>query len=104
MQLKFYKPVTCRTTKYKQSSIPVITDLNNEAHLLVECPSVETVHHGSGLSTFLNLCKLKGMSDHQAFSSYVNGFDVDGNHVARYDYLVRGKVLRDITELFLNCW
>lgn len=77
---------------------------NNEIHLLLHCPSVGAVKKQTGVSTFLNLCRLSGLSDSQSFTRYVNGLDTRGKPVSVYDYLSRGRALKDITEDFLKRW
>ena len=75
---------------------------NDELHLLTQCNAVESVRRETGLSSFLNQGRLHGLSDTSLFSLYVNGLDLRGNPVSKFDYLFRGRVVKSLVEAFLD--
>ena len=80
------------------ASVPV-----SEVHLLY-CPYLADVQRSTGISTFVNLKILFGCSQEDAFSDYVNGYDIAGNEVTEDVMKRRGEALILLSSAFLNRW
>ena len=71
---------------------------------LVRCPYLIDIQSSTGISSFFNICLLKGLDMNTTFAFYVNGLDSSGNYVGEEDYKSRGKALLKLTKMYLNRW
>ena len=82
---------------------PVIA-ANSGIHLLFSCGSLAQLRSATGISSYMNLCKLKNISYDETYRLFVNGFDSNSNLVSVSDYLERGRCMSDMRELWLSKW
>jgi hypothetical protein len=61
--------------------------------VLTECLVSSEWRLRTGISSFMNACKLKGMSRKESFRKYVLGQDSQGKEVDMSDYRLRGKMM-----------
>ena len=67
-----------------------------ESHVVFFCSAVESHRKELDLVFFRNICKLKGYSEEETFSTFINGLDWNGNLVQDTDYAERGLALDTI--------
>ena len=97
------KPRTGHSRKQFCPVCPVICP-NTGPHLLLECGSLAYLRRITGISSFLEQCTMKNLSQSQCYSYFVGGLTSDGHQLSRREYLARGKAMRDMRDLWLSNW
>ena len=78
---------------------------NTVAHLALFCPAIEGIRSvQTSLTSFRNVCALRGYSDDAIFSMLVNGLDSTKTLLAKQDYLRRGEELKLLLDSWLARW
>ena len=77
---------------------------NSGFHLICCCSSLSKLRSETGISSFMNVCALKGFSALQAYELFVNGEDSSNKPVTMSAYLERGKSLHDMREYWFSLW
>ena len=77
---------------------------NTEFHLVMQCGSVADLRSTTNVTSFINICKLKGVSSQLTYDLFVNGLDSDKNQVFSVCYIERGRCLFDLRALWLSRW
>ena len=78
---------------------------NSVSHLTFFCFAVERVRKlQTSLSSFRDMCRLKGFSDDHIFYLFINGLDWEGSPVSLQTYLSRGEGLVTLTKAWLDLW
>ena len=78
--------------------------LNNEFHLVAECPAVGELRERLGITRFFNSSRLYGHTDQTAFRLFLGGYDERGALVEVTVFLARGMKLAELREAWLNTW
>ena len=77
---------------------------NTGAHLLFHCSSLSALRAETGISSFRNSCLLQEIPLEQAYSLFVNGFDLSHKKISLWDHLERGKCIDRMRSLWLSKW
>ena len=78
---------------------------NTVAHLALFCPAIERIRSDqTSLTSFRNVCVLRGFTDDAIFALLVNGLDSNKTMLARQDYLRRGGELKLLLDSWLARW
>ena len=77
---------------------------NDGHHLLFECSSLSTLRAETGITSFINLCVLKGIASREAYALFITGQDSQRNQVGLSDFFERGKSIYEMRELWLSKW
>ena len=78
--------------------------VNNELHLVCECPSASVVRSSTGISSFLTQCTLRGFPMNVSFKLFVNSFDCEFKPISQTSSLERGMALDALREAWLSRW
>ena len=95
-----------RTGKSMQPVCPLcpFIEPNNGVHLIISCRSLSKLRNKTGITRFINLCKLKGYSSEETYSMFVNGQDSNKTQISKSDYVERGKWLQEMRKWWLSKW
>ena len=77
---------------------------NTEFHLVMQCSSVANLRSTTKIISFINNCKLKGLSSKVTYDLFINGFDSDKTQITVGCYIERGRCLHDLREFWLSKW
>ena len=100
---KFPRPGTVT----RQTFCPLCASVrrNTVAHLALFCPAIETIRsEQTSISSFRNICFLRGCSEDLIFSLLVNGMDSTKALLDRPDFLKRGLELKLLLDSWLARW
>ena len=78
--------------------------VNDEFHLLTVCPAVAGLRRELGIELFLNLCHLEGLSQREAFVTYLAGQSPKGAALQQWEYLERGSALMKLRDVWFTKW
>ena len=73
-------------------------------HLLFCCSSLSKLRAETGITSFMTMCTLKGLTMLEAYSMFVNGEDSDKSQVSVSNYLERGRCMHDMRKLWFSKW
>jgi hypothetical protein len=79
--------------QWKQLCFACPTKRLTEQHVLTECSASAEGRRRTGVSSFMNVCKMKGLGRQESFRRYVLGQDVRGREVDLAEYRQRGKMM-----------
>ena len=78
---------------------------NSVSHLALFCPSIEKIRkEQTSIASFRNICLFKGFSEDHTFHLLMNGLDWNENPVEPKDFLMIGKELKLLMDLWLARW
>ena len=78
---------------------------NSVSHLALFCPSIEKIRkEQTSIASFRNICLFKGFSEDHTFQLLMNGLDWNENPVEPKDFLMIGKELKLLMDLWLARW
>ena len=77
---------------------------NTGIHLLFSCLSVSALRRETGIQSFITQCEQNGLSLAKCYRNFVNGLDSHSNPVTKHEYLERGKIMKNMRDLWLSKW
>ena len=77
---------------------------NTSMHMLLICSSISRLRHTTGIQSFMTQCQLNGVSFTDCFKFFVNGLTWQGKSVDKQAYLERGRIMKDMRDLWLSKW
>ena len=85
---------------------PVCPDLrpNTGLHMLFYCSALSSIRSETGISSFLNSCLLRGCDYERAYFIFVNGLDLNLEHIDRHAYYERAKCMSIMRIKWLSKW
>ena len=75
---------------------------SSEFHVNWECSAVLNTRRATGVSNFIMSCDLAGISRHNSFFLYVNGFHLSAPRANLNECLVRAECLRTIRQAWID--
>ena len=73
-------------------------------HVLFECTSLSALRVSSGIQSFINSCRIKGISLNDSYDLFVNGEDSTGTNIPLLDYYERATCMDNMRKLWLSKW
>ena len=78
---------------------------NTVSHIALFCPSIERIRsEQTVMSSFRNMCQVKGITDDDMFELFINGDDWSKKSVAFDDMMSRGCDLKLLLDAWLQRW
>ena len=77
---------------------------NTGIHLLFTCGSVADIRLETGIQSFISQCLHNGFSLVESYRMFVNGLDTSRRLISRFEYLERGKCMRNMRDLWFTKW
>ena len=77
---------------------------NSGFHLLFCCSSLAKLRAESGISTFIMICAMKGVSLYETFVLYINGLSSEKKSIGKSAHLERGKAMFDMRKKWHSLW
>ena len=95
-----------RTGHFRKPFCPVcpVNVENSGIHMLFTCGSLAKLRAETGISSYMNVCLLKGKPLDEIYRLFLNGYDSNLNPVSVPDYLQRGRCMSDMRSLWLSKW
>ena len=79
---------------------PVVNVLS-ELHLF-SCPALSSIRDKTGITSFFNICRIKGHSLESTFYIFVNGLGMDYKKIKIEDYKCRRESIAAIVSTFIE--
>ena len=76
--------------------------LSSEFHVVWVCTKVNKIRSLVGISHFINICTLHGISLEDSFYLYMKGIDIDGNNIPVQKCLERAYNLKCIRDAWIS--
>ena len=77
---------------------------NSPFHIVMQCPSLNDIRKVTGISTFMNLSMLQGLSEEAAYERFLTSRDLQDKAVGRDVCVQRGNSLKSVTDIYLSLW
>lgn len=73
-------------------------------HVLLGCPGVAVLRAELGITAFISECEVRGLTNEEVYSAYVNGLGADGGEVTETQLDERGAGLERLRDVWLDSW
>ena len=73
-------------------------------HVLLDCEAVDSARNRLGITKFVRDFETMGNKNDTAYSAFICGLSEYGEKVSVTDHLQRGKVLKELQEVWLAIW
>ena len=70
----------------------------------MRCPYLKDIRKVTGISTFMNLSLLQGLSEEAAYQRFLTARDLEDKAVGRDVCVQRGNSLKSVTDVYLSLW
>ena len=77
---------------------------NTPFHIVMQCPYLKEIRKVTGISMFMNMSMLQGLSAEAAYQRYLTARDLQGKTVGRAVCVERGWSLKYVTDKYLSLW
>lgn len=77
---------------------------NSPFHIVMQCPSLKDIRKVTGISSFMNLSMLQGLSEVAAYERFLTARDLEDKAVGREVCVQRGNSLKSVTDIYLSMW
>ena len=84
--------------------INTVPQLNTPFHIVMQCPYLKDIRKVTGISTFMNLSLLQGLSPESAYNRFLTARDLENKTVGREVCVQRGNSLKAVTDIYLSLW
>ena len=84
--------------------VNTVPQLNTPFHVVMQCPYLNMIRKVTGISTFMNLSMLQGLSPEAAYERFLTARDLEDKTVGRSVCVQRGFSLKSVTDIYLSLW
>ena len=77
---------------------------NTGIHLLFSCDSISTFRLISGIQSYIEQSLHNGLTLTACYRNFVNGLDINNKPISKHDYLIRGKYMKIMRDIWLSKW
>ena len=90
--------------EYCPLCVNTVPQPNSPFHIVMHCPKLKDIRKVTGISNFMNLSMLQGLSAEASYERFLTSRDLEDKAVGRDVCIQRGKSLKSVTDIYLSLW